>query len=144
MEGLLNPIPTEAGVMKTKWISFLLIALLILGPIACQTTENRRAQIICRPSSASIGSTGEGGAITIAWDPNREPDLAGYRVYYGTASGNYEGCVDIGNPPKSSPGRMEYTLAGLDKGKKYYIAVAAYDKNKEASGFSSEVSGLAK
>jgi len=82
--------------------------------------------------------------ITIAWDPNKEPELAGYRIYYGTASGSYKSCVDIGNPPKSPSGLIEYTLSGLDKGKKYYIAVIAYEKNKDTSGFSSEVSGVAK
>jgi len=130
--------------MRPKWFSLLAVALFILGLTACQTTENRRAQTICIPSSAPIGSTGEGGLITIAWDPNKEPELAGYRIYYGTASGSYKRCVDIGNPPKSPSGLIEYTLSGLDKGKKYYIAVIAYEKNKDTSGFSSEVSGVAK
>jgi hypothetical protein len=75
--------------MRPKWFSFLAVAFFILGLTACQTTENRRAQIICKPSSAPIGSTGEGGAITIAWDPNKEPDLAGYRACYGTSADNY-------------------------------------------------------
>jgi hypothetical protein len=130
--------------MRPKWFSFLAVALFILGLTACQTTENRGAQTICKPGSAPIGSTGEGGAITIAWDPNKEPELAGYRIYYGTASGSYKSCVDIGNPPKSPSGYMQYTLTGLEKGKKYYIAVTAYDKNKDASGFSGEVSDVAK
>jgi hypothetical protein len=91
-----------------------------------------------------MGSTGADGAITIAWDPNKDPDLAGYRVYYGTASGSYKTCVDVGNLPKSSSGTMEYTLTGLDKGKKYFIAVTAYGKNQDVSGFSTEVSGVAK
>ena len=136
------------GVMTKKWRFSSLLVLLILIAAGCQSTENRRMEekipeIACRPPS-SIGSAVEGGVITIAWDPNKEPDLAGYRVYYGTASASYKSCVDVGNPPKSSSGLMEYTLTGLDKGKKYYLAVIAYDRNKNTSGFSSEVSGTAK
>jgi len=130
--------------VRTKWIFLFLLVFFIFSATACRTTENRRAEITCRPISASPSSAVEGGAITVAWDPNKEPGLAGYRVYYGTIAGSYNSCVDVGNPPKSSSGLIEYTLTPLDKGKKYYIAVIAYDKNKDTSGFSSEVSDVAK
>ncbi len=35
--------------------------------------------------------------IRIAWDPNTESDLAGYKVYYGTTSRNYGTPIDVGN-----------------------------------------------
>jgi len=134
----------EAAAMRTKCFFFVFLISFLLSVFACQTTGDKRVQITCRPSPAAPSSAVEGGAITISWDPNKESALAGYRVYYGTGSGSYKSCVDVGNPPKSSSGLMEYTLTGLDKGEKYYIAVTAYDKNKDASGFSSEVSGVAK
>jgi hypothetical protein len=130
--------------MRLKWSAFLSIGFLSLSLAACQTAEIKKGQIICRTSSTLPTPPAEGGKISIAWAPNTEPDLAGYRVYYGTASGSYDTCVDIGNPPKSLSGLIEYTLDGLDKGKKYYIAVIAYDKNQDTSGFSGEVSGVAK
>jgi len=135
---------TEAWMLRTKWIFLFFLVFLILSATACRTTENRRAEIACRPSAASPGSAVEGGAITIAWNPNKESGLAGYRVYYGISAGSYNSCVDVGNRPESSSGLIEYTLTALDKGKKYYIAVIAYDKNKNMSGFSSEVSDMAK
>ncbi len=135
---------TEAWAVRTKWIFLFFLVLLILGAMACRTTENRRAEITCRPSAVSPSPIVESGAITIGWDPNKEPGLAGYRVYYGTSAGRYNSCVDVGNPPKSWSGLIEYTLTALDKGKKYYIAVIAYDKNENTSGFSSEVSDMAK
>ena len=138
----------EVWVMRIKWF-FPLLVLLTLGINACRSTENRSAEvkcaeITCRPGSPSAGSAVAAGTITFAWDPNKEPDLAGYRVYYGTAPGSYNNCVDIGNPSKSSSGAMEYTLTALEKGEKYYLALVAYDKTNNKSGFSSEVSGVAK
>ena len=35
--------------------------------------------------------------VTLAWDPNPEPAVEGYRVYYGKASGFYTNVVDAGN-----------------------------------------------
>jgi len=35
--------------------------------------------------------------ITLAWDPNPEPSLKGYRIYLGTVSGTYSEITDIGN-----------------------------------------------
>ena len=69
--------------------------------------------------------------------------MAGFRVFYGLAPRKYKECVDIGKPPESSPGVMKHTLIGLDSGKKYYIAVIAYDKKNNESDFSGEVSGTA-
>ncbi len=34
---------------------------------------------------------------TLAWTPNSESDLAGYKVYYGNSSGIYDNSVDVGN-----------------------------------------------
>ena len=74
--------------------------------------------------------------IGIRWDPNTEPDLAGYRVYYGTASGSYGSPIDVGNV-------TSYTLTGLSAGQLYFIAVTAHDTSNNQSGYSNEVSGAA-
>jgi hypothetical protein len=71
--------------------------------------------------------------VKLAWDPNTEPDLAGYQVYYGTASGNYGYSIDVGNV-------ATYTLMGLTQGVTYYIAVTAYDSADNESAYSNEVS----
>jgi fibronectin type III domain protein len=74
--------------------------------------------------------------VTLAWRPNTEPDLAGYKVYVGTASGTY-----------SFPGSAfvlgtvtSYTLFNLPKGQTYFFAVSAYDNAGNESGLSAEVS----
>jgi hypothetical protein len=60
-------------------------------------------------------------------------DLAGYNVYYGTASGNYSQSIDAGNT-------TTYTVANLAGGLTYYFAVTAYDNSGNESEFSNEVS----
>ncbi len=70
--------------------------------------------------------------VTLTWDPNTEPDLAGYEIYYGTSSGNYQWNIDIGNV-------TTYTLYGLNVGVTYYIAATAYNTQGLQSGYSNEV-----
>jgi hypothetical protein len=73
------------------------------------------------------------GAIRVKWNANTEPDLAGYKVYYGQVSNNYEKSVDVGDV-------TEHVLSGLAYGKKYYVAVTAYDDSGNESERSPEVS----
>jgi hypothetical protein len=72
--------------------------------------------------------------IRLGWDPNPEPDVAGYRLYYGTASGTYTHRINVGNA-------TTYTAHGLSYGATYYFAVTAYNQSGE-SGYSNEVSGM--
>src|SRR2546422_7968140 len=58
--------------------------------------------------------------VTLAWDPNAEPDLAGYKLYYGFSSGSYPLSVDVGN-------LTTYTLSGLLEGRIYNFATTAYN-----------------
>src|SRR2546428_12525071 len=70
--------------------------------------------------------------VTLALDPNTEPDLAGYKLYYGTSSGSYQFSVDVGNV-------TSYTLSGLLEGRIYYFVVTAHNLSLAESGFSNEV-----
>ncbi len=71
--------------------------------------------------------------LTIFWTPNTESDLAGYKIYVGTAPGVY------GTPIVIGP-QTEYTITGLADGTTYYIAVTAYNTAGLESDFSNEVS----
>ncbi|MBW2412699.1 MAG: fibronectin type III domain-containing protein [Deltaproteobacteria bacterium] len=70
--------------------------------------------------------------ITLAWDSNVEPDVAGYIVYYGTQSGHYAYDVDVGDYDS-------VTISGLNEDVKYYFAVTAYDDEGNESDFSAEI-----
>ncbi|HEY5593629.1 MAG TPA: fibronectin type III domain-containing protein, partial [Nitrospiria bacterium] len=74
------------------------------------------------------------GDAVLSWDPNSEPDLAGYKVYYGTAPGSYGTPIDVGN-------QTAYTVMGLGYGT-YYFAVKAYDATGNQSGYSNEVTKI--
>lgn len=74
--------------------------------------------------------------IKLAWDPNTEPDLAGYKIYWGKSSRSYENSIDVGNV-------TQFTLTGLNAGETYFIAATAYNFSNMESDFSNEVSGEA-
>ena len=82
--------------------------------------------------SFGYGITALAGDAVLSWDPNMEPDLSGYKVYYGTTPGNYGVPINIGN-------QTTHTVTGLGTGT-YYFAVTAHDTSGNQSGFSFEVS----
>ncbi|MDI3462102.1 MAG: hypothetical protein OJF50_000923 [Nitrospira sp.] len=62
------------------------------------------------------------GFVTLQWDPNTEPDLAGYKVYSSTLSGLY------GDPIATLPPSVTtYQSTGLVKGVTYFFVVSAYN-----------------
>jgi hypothetical protein len=73
------------------------------------------------------------GALVVSWNPNTEPDLAGYRVHYGTQPGTYTKTKDVGNV-------TSVTIDSLQEGSTYYFAVTAYDQSNNESDYSQEVS----
>ncbi len=71
------------------------------------------------------------GSVSIAWDPNTEADLAGYKVYVGTSPGTYPQTIDVGHV-------TTFTISDLTDGETCYFAVTAYDIFGNESGFSNE------
>jgi hypothetical protein len=71
------------------------------------------------------------GTITLAWDANTEPDLAGYKIHYGNSSRNYSTIIDVKNV-------TEYKIEGLVPGT-YYFAATAYDEDENESAYSIEL-----
>jgi hypothetical protein len=62
----------------------------------------------------------DAAAVSLAWNPNGEPDLAGYKVYVGTLPGIYTQTFDVLRV-------TTYTVSNLAGGQTYYFAVTAYD-----------------
>ena len=84
--------------------------------------------------AAVVGWPGTGlpAQVTLVWDASAEPTVAGYKVYYGTASRNYTSVADAA---KNSTA----TISGLTQGQKYYFAVTAYASSGLESSYSNEV-----
>jgi len=80
------------------------------------------------------------GAAQVSWTANTEPDLAGYKVYYGTSSGVYTTVIDVGLT--ATPATPSHTIYNLTKGVTYFFNVTAYDTSNNESGFGTEVSKL--
>lgn len=72
------------------------------------------------------------GDVKVTWQANREPDLAGYFVYYGTHNGFYQYRLAVGR-------QTEYTIRDLTPGETYWIAVTAVDTAGNESAFSEQV-----
>lgn len=79
----------------------------------------------------NFGQVGHCAQVTLAWDPNSESNVAGYKIYYGKSSKNYQKSIDVGKV-------TTYTLDGLI-GQTYYIAATAYNTEGLESDFSNEV-----
>ncbi len=77
-------------------------------------------------------------SVVLEWDAPEDnvdgtvlTDLAGYRVYYGTNSGEYTHSIDVGNTTSAA-------LSGLQGDTTYYSAVKAYNADSIESDFSRE------
>ncbi len=75
--------------------------------------------------------------VTLSWTPSSSPDVAYYKVYYGTSSGNYESAVPV------SASATSVTINGLFAGTTYYFAATSVDNSGNESAYSPEISGVA-
>ena len=98
-------------------------------------TNVRQAQLklstIVLALAMVAGTAAVARAATATWDPNTEPDVAGYKLSYGTQSGVHTVVFDVGkvtsypfNPPA---------------GQRYYVVVQAYNTAGELSEKSAEL-----
>jgi hypothetical protein len=90
----------------------VVLAFSVLDPIACNA-----------------------GQLTLAWNANTQPAVAGYMLYYGQVSRSYTGKIDVGQ-------NTTYTVTGLLDAQTYYFAATDYDLSRTESGFSNEVSAV--
>jgi hypothetical protein len=84
------------------------------------------AYLIISPGTVSAA------LVKIGWDSNIEQDLAGYKVYCGTAPGEYDYILNVGL-------NNQVYVYGLQEDADYYFAVTAYNESGNESPFSQEV-----
>ena len=88
------------------------------------------------PPSSPPPASPSTGNMTLTWAANREPDLAGYKIYVGTKSGLYS----FTGSPFLTGTVTSYTMSNLPRGETYYFAISAYDSAGNESVLSAEVS----
>ena len=87
-----------------------------------------------------LGAAAQGAEVTLAWDPNDEPDLAGYNVYVnqvGPGPPYYQ--FNTVSLAEIEPDNPLYTATGLKEESYYCFVVTAYDAEGFESGYSNEV-----
>src|SRR5204863_7647467 len=67
-------------------------------------------------------------SVIVSWDRSSEPDIAGYRLFFGTESRVYSSHVDVPGPIGMA--------SNLSEGQIYYFAAVSYT----SLGFESELS----
>jgi len=109
-------------------------AVILLSVAACGGGGSDTL-VATAPAQASNQPAPPGGAI-LEWDAVVRPGVLGYRVYYGTAPGQYLQAVGqgvyVGNV-------TTYAVTGLRIGSRYYFTVTAIDASGNESGFATEV-----
>ena len=73
--------------------------------------------------------------VTLGWDQNTEPDIAGYKIYYGNSSRNYTNSKDVKDKTATS-----CIITNLTVGQTYYFAATSYNSSLVESNYSAEVS----
>ena len=70
--------------------------------------------------------------VSLAWDANTEPDLGGYKLYYGTAAQAYSQVINVGK-------NTQVTVGNLSQGVTYFFSVTAYNLQGAESDYSNEI-----
>ena len=103
----------------------------------------------CGDGRKHSSNDGINNSATLVWDApttniDGSPlnDLAGYRIYYGTSSGNYATAITISADNANCKNinntiQCTYMIKHLSPGA-YYFSVTAYDKDGNESYFSNE------
>ena len=88
------------------------------------------------------GTQAYAGQASLSWeapatneDGTSLTDLNGYKIYYGTAPGNYTQNIDVGNV-------TTYNFTNLTDGQTYYFVATAYNAARVESSYSNEVAKI--
>jgi hypothetical protein len=85
------------------------------------------------PLPAVSQTVSPGQSVTLGWTASTDTNVAGYDLYFGSASGDYTNEVSCGSATTA-------TVSNLMPGATYYFAVTSYSLSGVESVFSGEVS----
>ena len=108
-------------------------------PLAAEVTQMAVATVASlavaplAPVGFALRDAGNGSSLEANWQANTEPDLAGYKLLWGTAAGIYTDSVSLGLVTSQR-------IDGLQTDTCYYGVVVARDSNGFEGGPSAEAS----
>lgn len=116
----------------------MLFAVLAAALAGCGGADNVSSPVSTpAPASAPPSAPAGSASALLQWNAVAASDLAGYRVYFGTAPGIYAQArgqgVDAGRSTSLAVGELQ-------SGVTYYFAVTSYNSAGNESAYSSEVS----
>ncbi len=130
--------------LNKKVFSFLFVLLLTAVLAGCGAGNQPLSTNNGPSTGGGTGAPSDGtttGTATLSWDvPTTNADgtpltdLAGFKVYYGNASGNYTTIIDVGNT-------TTYVVSNLSPGP-HYFTVTAYNISGYESDYSVESSKI--
>jgi len=110
-------------------------------PLAAEVAKMGLASLAVLASSPAspddfvLRDAGSGGALDAAWLPSLHPDLAGYKLFWGTASRTYTDSVTLGRVNSCR-------ISGLQNGTRYYATISAFDSLGHEGGRAPERSAV--
>ena len=89
---------------------------------------------LINPAATSLGDSAPAtSSVTLGWDASAGTNVAGYMIYYGTASGSYTQMAPAGLATQT-------TISGLTVGTTYFFTATAADSTGLESEYSNEIS----
>jgi PA14 domain/K319L-like, PKD domain len=89
--------------------------------------------VIALVIATCVSAASAEASVRLAWEANTEPDIAGYRLSYGTTSGQYATTIDVGNV-------TTFDFFEPNTSVKYFLAVRAYNAAGLSGPYSNEIS----
>ncbi|MDT3680714.1 MAG: DUF4082 domain-containing protein [Burkholderiaceae bacterium] len=124
-----SPLRATAGVYKYGSKSSF--------PNSQWNSSNYWVDVVFATTTASTTAPVPETTAALSWVASSTPSVVGYRIYYGTSSGNYVQARGAGiNAGNSS----SFTVKDLSPGNTYFFSVTAVDDKGNESSYSTEAS----
>lgn len=103
-------------------------------------------------TSLTVDNTGEGRTVEVSWPPIADPDILGYRIYWGERSEDYEDYIEVRRDgfvvdagiltEVNCDTSFMCTIGGLDNDRRYYFNLTSYYESGVESDYQGEVDVL--
>lgn len=130
---LLAPRANPGGALPRRSFACLKSLGILASPASARTGAYLRKLMLIGACILAATHAICAPSVTLAWDANPEPDIAGYELSYGGSPGNYSSVINVGNNTTTD-------ITGLTQGQTYYFAVSAYNSEGLKSPPSPEIS----